>query len=164
MRTLLIASTVALLLASCSDDDPPADVAGSYTINVTNRDNDCMLMDWTEGETASGIPLVITQDGSEITAEVGGLAGGWYDLVVGERTFEGDVSGNHLFMTIHGTRSYTDGECAGTITVEADANLVGDAIEGDIFYSFDTNGAPACGYRETCRNRQQFNGTRPPTE
>lgn len=151
-------------LVACGGDEAPADVAGEYTISITYRDNGCMLMDWTDGETATGIPLVIAQEGAEITADVGGLAGAWYDLVIGGSTFEGVVDGHRIDMTLYGTRSYTDGACAGTIQVDGEASLVGDALDGELVYSFDTNGSPDCGYRETCRNRQQLNGTRPPTE
>jgi len=164
-RTLRISLAPILALVGCGGSDAePADVAGSYTVAVTNRDNDCMLESWTEGDTAMNIPLEITQDGSDMNAEIGGLAGSWYDLVIGKRTFDGMVDGHRIEMMLHGTRSYTDGDCAATVTVEGAARLSGDALEGDLYYYFDTNGDPACGYRDECQNRQAFNGTRPPTD
>ena len=39
-----------------------ADVASDYTIALTNRDNGCMFENWTVGEQANGIPVIVTQD------------------------------------------------------------------------------------------------------
>ena len=53
MRTtqISIVVTLAVLGLGCGDDDPPVDVAGSYTVATTNGPNDCELMaGWTAGE------------------------------------------------------------------------------------------------------------------
>jgi hypothetical protein len=151
-----------LSLVACGSD--PANVAGTYTLSTTNGDNACMFPDWTTGETSTAIPLVVTQTDADVSAELGGVAGGYVQLVLGLRTFTGTVDGDHIDMTLHGTRSYTEGGCTYTIIATADADVNGDFMTGTIVYSLATNHAADCDYRETCETRQTFNGNRPPSE
>lgn len=44
------------LLGGCE----PANVAGNYSVNVTNRENGCGFQNWTVGDTASNIAFTIT--------------------------------------------------------------------------------------------------------
>lgn len=141
----------------------PADIAGNYTINVTNGDNGCSLENWTVGDTASSIPFVITQTDDMATGEVQGLVGGYLTLVLGSMRFTGEVRGDQFEATLYGTRSGTRGMCAFTTNVHLFATLDGDYLEGTLTYSAETNGAPDCAELETCENIQSFNGTRPPS-
>lgn len=151
---------VGLAVTGCSE---PADVAGSYTIAVTNGANGCNLNDWTEGNTAEGIPVTITQDGESATAVVEGLTGAFLAIAFGSNQYSGDVSGNGLNLTLYGTNSVTEGNCTYTYNSVIDADLLGDILQGEIRYEAATTGNPDCAEIEGCASIQQFNGTRPPT-
>ena len=163
MRSLI---AFTLLLSACGGGDP-ADVAGNYTISLTNRENGCSFMNWTEGETSTGIPVVITQgvdaEADTATAVVNGGAGLYLDVVLGSRTYTGEVDGSNLHLTLYGTNSFNQSACTYTVNSEIDASLDGDVLEGNLLYHTSTNGSPDCGTLEGCESRQEFNGTRPPT-
>jgi hypothetical protein len=163
MRHYFLAIAV---LAACGGGDP-ADVAGDYSISLTNRENGCEFDNWQEGNTATNVPVVITQGGEgeedQATAVVNGVAGTYLDLVLGSRTYTGEVSGSHLELTLFGTTQGTQGNCSYNVNSIIDADLDGDVIEGDLLYHTQTNGSPECGVLEGCESRQEFNGTRPPT-
>ncbi len=151
---------LALLLA-CGGD--PADVAGDYTIAVTNGPNECMLSSWTAGNTADGIELRVSQSGSAASAEVRDFAAGTVlDLWLGGSTFSGDVDGNDLDLLLIGTNEQSAPGCTYTIDAELDATLDGDVLLGTITYRPNPIEG-TCGILEDCRNVQDFNGTRPPT-
>ena len=157
MTTLRWLSLV--LLAACGSD---VDAAGEYSVNVTNRENGCAFDDWTEGDTATNIPLTITQSDSEITGEVGGPAGLFLGVVLGSNVFEGTVSGDELDMTLFGTNSASDGNCTYTVNAIFEGELDGDVVTGEIRYTTATNDNPDCAAIEGCASRQELNGTRPP--
>jgi len=144
----------------CSND--PVDAAGNYTVAITNGDNGCGFDQWTVGDQATGIGMVITQDGGDAQATVQGVAGAYLDLVLGAHVFVGSVDGNDLDMKIIGTRSASAGACTYTVTANLSASLSGDALSGTIDYVTVTNHSPECGARENCASQQLFNGTRPP--
>lgn len=145
--------------AACGSD---ADVAGDYTIALTNRDNGCDFANWTVGETASNIPVLITQDGSNVTATVNGGAGIVLDLVLGARAYTGGVDGDDLFLELFGTRPQQSGDCTFTYNSVIDASIAGDVLTGRIEYRAATNDNPGCAAIEGCLSFQDFNGTRPP--
>jgi hypothetical protein len=157
MRRLILAI---LLTAGC--DDGFADVAGEYTVAVTNGDNGCMFMGWTVGNTATAIPLTISQTDEHVTGEVGGVAGGYLDLVLGTRIFTGSVSGNDVTMLLDGTTMAMQGTCDYSVDAVARARLAGDALMGSILYTADTDGSEDCGFLDTCQSEQNFSGSRPP--
>ena len=142
------------------DDDPPVSVAGSYTVNTTNGASSCSA-EWEEGATASNIPLVITQDGNQVTGTLGGLAAVYYTLVIGTPEFKGTVSGNHLQLVAYGTRSQTQGNCTFTYNATLDAQVSGAILQGTIKYAPATNNNPDCA-DVSCQAVQNFNGSRPP--
>ncbi len=149
----------ALLAVGCA----PADVAGTYTVATTNGANDCAASGWDEGATSTGIPVVITQDGATVQIIVEGLWGTALELGVGGRTFNGQVGGSHVSADLVGDVTSRQGECVYTYTLELDADLTGDLLEGTVTYRPVTNGHADCGILQTCRNVQAFNGTRPPS-
>ena len=160
-----LAAAIALVCAlGCGGGDgDTVDASGDYTLAVTNGDNDCGYQGWTEGEQASGIPFIVTQDDDDnVTATIDGLAGAWVGLVLGSRMFEGEVSGSRLELTLFGTNSYNDGGCTYTVNGEVLATLNDDALEGTISYVPSTNDSPDCGTLNDCASVQEFNGTRPP--
>ncbi len=162
MRSLPFLILVAL--AACGSTSP-ANVAGSYTIAVTNHDNGCNLGNWTVGNMSSGIPVTITQDGTAATATVTGVTGGYLDLALGDHNFTGTVDGDFMSLTLFGTRSQTAGNCTYTYNAVLGATLTNDALEGAIDYESKTNGNPDCTSMGItgCKSEQAFNGTRPPT-
>ncbi len=157
-KSLIVAGGLAA--ASCGSD--PADVAGTYSVNVANRANGCEFADW-DGGTASNIPVTITQDGESATASVSGLTGAYLDLVLGGHDFIGTVDGDQLELTLVGERSQSEGNCTWTFDAIIDAEIDGDVLTGEIRYESRTNGGPDCGTLTGCASVQELNGARPPT-
>src|SRR5262245_41651647 len=151
---------LALFVVGCGSD---VNVAGNYTVAVTNGENGCNLQNWTVGNSASGIPLMITQNGTALTATVNGLTGTYLNLVLGSSTFNGTVSGNDLNLRLVGTRAGNTGSCAYTINANVSAVLNSDVLQGSIDYVPQTNQSIDCGVLDSCQSVQAFNGTRPPT-
>ena len=158
-RCALIA--IALCVAGCGDSSP-ANVAGDYTLSLTNHENGCNFQTWTVGETTQGLPFTIVQNGTAVTGVIGGVAGDWVRLILGSDAFAGSVDGQALHLVLNGTRAYTEGGCTYTIIGTADAELAGDVLAGSIVYTTATNGSPDCGALAGCESIQVFNGTRPP--
>lgn len=160
MRCLPLLSI--MTVAACSST--PANVAGSYTVAVTDRDNGCNLMNWTPGNMNQGIGVTITQNGTTVVATVNGLTATYLDAVLGAHAFQGSVDGDHLSLTLFGTRTSNSGNCTWTYNADLEADLTGDILQGTIDYKPKTNGNPDCTTTlMTCASRQDFNGTRPPT-
>lgn len=158
---LWVALSLALAAAACSDDGP-ADVAGTYTIVLTNRENGCNLTNWTVGSASDPVAVVVTQDGSDASADVQGLAGSALDFALGSHVFQRDVDGNRLEATIAGTRPQGQGACAYTYDATLDGRLSGDNLNGRVDYQAKTNGAADCGALTGCTSYQDFAGARPP--
>ena len=148
--------------ADAGPDAAPPDVAGPYTVTVTNGANQCGFVGFMEGAVATGVALTVTQEAAAVTAAVEGPVGAFLDLALGSRTFEGEVDGSALALTLFGTTPFMLGGCTYTINGEVSATIDGDLIEGSAEYRPSTNGSPDCGVLETCVTAQQFNGTRPP--
>lgn len=148
------------LCAACGSD--PADVAGTYSIALTNRANGCAIANWTEGPVGGTVTMVVTQTGDAASADVQGLARAALDALTGGHVFTGGVDGSALALTITGTRAMSQGACAYTIDADLDATLAGDTLSGSVFYRARTNGAADCGALTGCQSQQDFAGARPP--
>ena len=162
MKQALFGVCAAFLIVSSSACGSPANVAGSYAVNLTNKDNGCQFANWTVGAMTSNVPITITQAGGEVTANVTGVAGTYLTVVLGSASFTGTIDGSSLSLKLFGTRSATKENCAYTINASLDAASSGDLIEGKINYESATNGSPDCGALQGCVTSQAFNGTRPP--
>jgi hypothetical protein len=149
-------------VSGCGGDDDPADIAGEYTVNVTNGASTCPLQNWDEGGVATNIPLTITQHGATAEAELGGITAVYVDVILGEGVWEGSVEGSGFTLVREGTRPLSSGACAFTIRATASATLTGDAIQGTIRYVTNTNDSPDCVGVAGCSATQSFNGVRPP--
>jgi hypothetical protein len=162
MRTASFAGLLVGLgvVAACGGE--PADVSGEYSLAVTNRDNGCEFDDWQEGDTAQNIPLTVDQDGRDVTARLGGLAGLFVEAVLGSRTFEGVVSGDRVTLELYGSRSLSEGNCTFTINATVTGTLIGNALSGFIDYTPAHNGNPDCSSIDRCVTTQEFSGSRPP--
>ncbi len=155
-----------VLAAACgSDSTAPANVQGSYTAAVTNGQDTCGFPTWTQGTQQSGIPVTITQNGSNVTATVGGATGAALQVLLGQgaNQFVGTIGGDSLSLILRGTRSYTSGSCGYTIKATLTGTASGDVLEGAIVYTRDTNSSPDCASLANCSARQDFNATRPPS-
>ncbi len=140
----------------------PADLAGNYTLNLTNRDNGCDFDNWEVGKSTAAIPMTITQEDASINGTVEGLTGAYLNLILGSNVFRGEVAGQTFTMAITGSRSGSKGNCAYTVNATANGSLSTDVISGTISYSAQTNNNSDCGALSGCVSRQEFNGTRPP--
>src|SRR5262245_46314697 len=155
-----IALLFILAAAGCSTS--PANVAGDYTVAVTNHENGCNLAMWTVGDSRTGIPVTVTQNGSAAMATITGVVGGAVSLWLGSNVFSGNVDGAHMTMTLIGTTAQHQGNCTYTYNAALDADLMGNTLEGTIAYEARTNNNPDCAPLVGCRSEQAFNGTRPP--
>jgi hypothetical protein len=160
MGALVGVVCTAMVLGACGDDHVNA--AGEYTLSITNRENGCGFSNWTEGDTATGIALSVTQSDGDVTGSVGGSTRVFLDLWLGSHTYTGSVDGNDVSMTLYGTVSNQEGNCTYTVNSTVEAELDGDVLVGDIRYTAATNGNPDCASLQGCVSRQSFNGTRPP--
>lgn len=148
------------VLASCSSD--PAQIGGTYTVGVTNRDNACNFPNWTVGAMTSGVSVDITQSGENATANVTGGTGVVLDFAFGSSAFTGTVSGDSIDLKLQGTRVQTTGNCTYTYDGEILGTATGDILTGRINYTPATNGHTDCASVDGCLTYQEFNGSRPP--
>jgi len=161
MKALAWALLVSVAAIGCDD----AEVSGSYTVALTNRDNGCMFANYTVGESAQGIGVVITQNDSNVTLTVNGIAGTYLVLLLGadKNVYTGGVDGDEVSVDSLGTRAQSMGNCAYTINSRIIGTIDGDALTGRIEYRAADNGNPDCAPISGCLTYQDFNGTRPPT-
>jgi hypothetical protein len=160
--TALLATAV-LPGAGCGGSDDPVNVAGTYALSIVNGVNGCMFDDWNSGDTAQA-SITVTQDTSDprkVTVRVDDLLGLFVAAVLGSQNFVGEVEGRTINARLVG-REATIGACTETLNADFVGALSGDALTGNLRYSFQTNGNAACGGHLDCVNTQNFNGTRPP--
>jgi hypothetical protein len=156
MRTFLALA----LLGGCSSS--PADVAGDYTIAVTERDNGCNLQNWTVGMSYTGVQTTITQSGGNASATVMGVSGLGVGATFGTNVFTGSVDGDKIDLKAIGTKSNTQGNCTFTYNGDITGTLTGDALEGRLTITGAGNGNSDCVGITGCVTFEDFNGTRPP--
>ncbi len=165
MRVLALGSFLGLaVVAGCGSDDP-ANVEGNFTVAVTNRDNGCNIPSWTVGDSQANIPVVITQEGTAVTATVMGFTGASLNIGLGSNVFSGTVDGNDLDLDLFGTRPQMKDTCTYTLNGKIVGSIDGDTLEGRVNYSIATTTPtnPDCASIQGCLSFQEFNGTRPPT-
>jgi hypothetical protein len=138
-------------------------MAGTYTLALTIQKNECGILANDVGTSSTGVTVVVTQDGSNVTAKVEGAAALGLGLALGSATFTGKVSGSSLDLSISGTVPGSSGTCAFTRNAHLVGTVSGDLLTGSVTYTFATNKASDCGIRDTCQDVQLLNGTRPPT-
>jgi len=169
MRPILVWVVLAAAtatLSGCSSDTAfktatPSNIAGNYTLTITNGDNGCMLENWESGKSTASIPFVITQDGSNANGTLQGAAAVVLGLFIGTNQFTGSVSASDFVMTAYGTIPRHQDMCAYNLNARVTGSIAGDAISGTIDYAPATSTNPAC-MSVQCTSTQSFNGTRPP--
>jgi len=148
------------VLGACGGD--PVDAEGTYSLNVTNRDNGCNFQNWEIGKSETGIKVVINQEGEKINADVMDATRVVLDFLLGSHVYNGTIDGDELDMQILGTRSFNMGNCTLTIDSDLQATINGDVLTGRINYHYHGNGNSDCGPYHGCTSYQEMNGTRPP--
>lgn len=151
---------VLVLVGGCGGE--PANVAGMWSMNVTNGENGCSIDNWTVGDTTEAVPLTLTQADATVNGSVGGTVGVGANLVFGTNQLSGLASGRHVDLRLVG-RAQSSGSCAYTPVLDLSADVNGDTMSGTITWSYDTNSSADCGYRATCETVQSMNAARPPT-
>ncbi|MFO0558066.1 MAG: hypothetical protein U0269_08600 [Polyangiales bacterium] len=158
-RSALCMALGSLLVAGCA----PLNVAGTYSGAVTNRDNGCMLSNYNVGDMTSGINMVVTQSGSDVTVDVQGLAGVALSLFTANPDpMRGTATPVGFSVSKIGRNGTTSGDCTYNTVVEANGTLNGDSLSGTVTYRYQVTNAAACGFRATCRTEQSFAFVRPP--
>lgn len=160
MKSLVILGVLIAALMGCASD--PAQIAGDYTVGVTNRDNGCNFANWTVGNMTAGVDVKIAESGKNVTADVTGGVGAVLDFAFGSSSFTGTIYGNELDLTLEGTRVQQTGTCTYTYNGQILATANGDTMTGRINYTPATNGNSDCTAVSGCLTYQEFNGSRPP--
>ena len=159
-----------LALTGCGDSESPkacetpADVAGDYTVRLTNVQNTCpsMAQGWTDGAVNEGVDFLIEQQCVALSAETMGDPALYFLLLLGANDFRGEVHGSHFVLTNHGTKEYTYDTCDYTIDATVEGDLDGDSITGTLTYTPVIKPSASCtGYE--CAAEQTFDGVRPPS-
>ncbi len=151
-----------VLLGTIAVGCAPADVSGSYTVSLTNGDNGCGLANWTPGASTSNVAFAITQTNDAISGTASGLSAAVFDLLFGSHVFVGHVAGTHVDMVLNGRNAQNQNGCAYTWDARIVGDLSGNALQGTITYTANTNTSPACATLSSCRSVQNFSGSRPP--
>jgi len=153
------------LAAACSDD-PPANVAGTYTLRFTPGDNGCNLDGWTAGMTGGDVELDLSQavGSADIDGEVKNWVGVYVAILFGTAKFQGRVSGDTLDVILNSQYGdLTQGQCKYSYQLHMGGTLSGDILTGTLDITTVTNHSLDCGTRENCHSLESFNGLRPPT-
>ena len=164
IRGTWLAPCLLLCSAGCSSDSnfqSAANVAGNYTVSVTNADNGCMLDNWEVGKSSSDIPFLIEQQDKNLNGTLQGVAGLALGLAIGTNKFQGTANGAAFDITAYGIVMHTQGACMYELNAEISGSISGDAISGTIKYAPATSNSPDCASLR-CSSTQDFNGTRPP--
>ena len=140
----------------------PADVRGTYSGNIVNGPNTCPG-DWTVGDSAK-VTVKVSQTGNASTVDVTGASGIFLEVAVGAHTFNGTVTDSNLNASLLGTTQHSLGACNYTWRADFSATLTGDALQGTLTYSPQTNQNGDCASMSVngCTRTQTFNGIRPP--
>jgi hypothetical protein len=160
MRVLVALLFVTLAGGACGSST--LDASGTYTMSITDEDNGCGFQGWTTGAVATDIPLIVTQTGANVSAQISGAVGSYVQLLLGVNTFTGDIGGDELNLTLTSTNAAHQGNCAYFVNGDVVGKLTGDALQGTIVYTTTTNKSPDCGAVEGCHSTQAFSGNRPP--
>jgi hypothetical protein len=137
----------------------PVDVAGEYTVSLTNTTNDCM-MPWKDGATTNGVLFTIRQTGTQLTAEADGDAALSLVLLTGTNLFDGNIHGNGFTLVADGPTVFQAGNCMYNVDATVEGTIVDNIIHGTLTYSPVFGSDPECA-QYACTAVEDFTGTRP---
>jgi hypothetical protein len=109
---------------------------------------------------STGITVTVTQNGSQVSADIMGFSGLALTLGVGSSTLVGQLNGSRA--TLAASANHVQGNCTYTTTATADVSFDGNTMQGTISYSDAGNNSTACGITQACTSEQMFAGSRPP--
>jgi hypothetical protein len=159
MRTIAI-PLLLVAAAACSgsnDNGPPADVAGTYTLTITDGQNGCNIQNFTTNASQTGIKVTFTQNGSDLSATVQGSSGLVLAFATGN-TMSGWINGREASLS--STANHTIGNCAFSTTATANMTFVDNQVQGTVVYTDSGNGSSDCGPMQNCSSTQTFTGSR----
>jgi len=139
------------------------DVAGTYTISLSYKENGCLLDSWQEGSVLNGVVLELEQEAADLSGTVQGITGGVLALIHGSNIYRGTLEGAHADMTIFGQYPGSEGNCSFSLNNELSADFDGDFMNGTLAFVKQGNGNPDCGAVE-CQSLIRFNGARAPRD
>jgi hypothetical protein len=163
-----VAFLVAAAACSAASTATVANFAGTYDMWVVNGANPCNFVEWTEGQSASGVPLVVTQDPITPTTMSATLGGAPGTLLLeeiaanddaGTVLLTGTVGGNQATLTGNGSASQKNGSCTYTTTASLSVNFQGDTVQGTLTYEIVPVGNADCTAIAGCQTTQAFAGT-----
>jgi hypothetical protein len=159
MRTILPLALVVAAAAACSSNDnaPPAQVAGDYTLTVTDNQNGCQVENFTTGATQSGITMAVTQNGTSLSATGTASSGLMLAFATGN-TLNGWIDGQEASLS--STVTHTVGGCTYSTTATANLTFSGNQVQGSVLYTDSGNGSPDCNVMQQCTSTQTVNGSR----
>jgi hypothetical protein len=160
ISSLAMVAALAAVACSGSSDTPPAQVAGNYTLTVTDDQNGCNVENFTTNASQTGITVTITQSGSSVSATVTSSSGLVLAFSAGD-TLSGTIEGSFASLTTSASRQ--QGNCAYSATATANMQFDGDQVHGHFLYTDSGNGSPDCGVMQQCTSTQNFTGSRGPT-
>lgn len=161
--TFALALAAACGGSSSSSTLTSANVAGAYTVDVTNTSNGCNLGNWMDNAMSTGIPVTVAQNGTQLTATVAGLVGTFLNLGLGTNTFTGSLIGESATMNATGSVQGTQGSCTFTTNATIQASFSGDTMQGTVTYTRVPVGTnSSCAALQGCMSVQNFSGVRPP--
>jgi hypothetical protein len=158
MRTIPLAlALVAAAACSSNNDTPPAEVAGTYTLTVTDQQNGCQVQNFTTNASQTGIMVSITQNGSVVSATVMGYSGLVLAFATGN-TLSGTIQGS--YASLQSSANHVLGNCAYSTTATANMHFAGNQVDGTILYTDTGNGSADCGVLQMCTSTQTLIGSR----
>jgi hypothetical protein len=154
---VLAASLFVPCVTSCvsSDNSASDDLAGGYSITLTNASNDCELDSFPSGETTQG-SLTISQGSDQAIAELSGYAAAPFQTLLGGAALTGSASNGAGHFLLYGTPQFKLGDCDYRLNAELGVARDGDRLVGTVAWTAVTDHAASCGVLETCRTIQNL--------
>jgi hypothetical protein len=165
---VLLALCIAAAACSSASTATVADFAGEYDVWVVNGSNQCDFVPWTEGQSASAVPFVVSQDPNDMTTMTATLGGAPGTLLLNELAvnddagtvaLSGTVGGNYALLQGTGTASQKYGPCTYTTNAAISVNFQGDTVQGSLTYEIVPIGNADCSAIAGCETTQAFAGT-----
>lgn len=146
-----------------TSDAAPADLAGDYTVTLTNVSNTCPGVPGWEDDQMTELEYDIRQNGAELSAAVQGNAALEVVVLTGADEFNGSIHGNSFVLTDVGPNVTTVGTCSYTVNAVVSGAVDGDAITGKVIYRPQLSADPSCNADcapYDCEVEQDYAGTR----
>ena len=121
-----------VVLAACST--PTANVAGTYTAQLTQGSDGCNVSTVSEGTVTTGVTMVVTQTTGTLTADVGGAIASDLMTLIGNHVYTGSIDGDGLQLGINGGFTRQIGNCSYHLDTVITAEASGSTLTGELDY------------------------------